>query len=329
MACWPARAISCSAQLIYRDEAEFLLSGRPPSSSRRHLPGVRRLRCLGRRRTIGSPTTHRALEFYLNALEPSARRRPWPEIELLVAECQQHLDRTRRRGLALREVRRGPPPTARWTSKPVIAWASAARRNATGKEARRTWQDLLARSMPKRRRRESPRRPFQLAADLGSSAPADRRGPGSGRGRIGIVSYDDFPLHKLAGQAHLTIAQSYLHRGRYDDAVAHPWPFPGRSALPRTARRSPTRRNLLGQSLPVAEEVPRGPGRPGATSSVKHPAHKAWTRCSRKSSTPNTSWVEKNQGQRLRAGRKLRAEFTVKYPLDGRDPGIPLPFRPR
>ena len=66
-----------------------------------------------------------------------------------------------------------------------------------------------------------------------------------------------FPTHKLASQAHLEIAQSYVERGRYDDAAAALRQF---LADPRYQDREeiPDRPQPAGPLPTIAEEVPRG-----------------------------------------------------------------------
>ena len=95
-----------------------------------------------------------------------------------------------------------------------------------------------------------------------------------------------FPKHKLASRAQLEIAESYVERGRHEDAVAALRQF---LADPRYRDREeiPAARNTAGPLLPIAEEVSRGDRRvarlPGETSG----RIKQWSECSARSSTPN------------------------------------------
>ena len=132
-----------AAEVICRAEAEYLLSAdrkqqiadiylefadtffKPPKDEQK-------------------PDYQKALEFYQKALEVGPKPEKRIEVELLVAQCQQKLGKHGRGGRALREVHQGARRPARWTSRPATGWASASLAEGNLKQARRAWQDLLA-----------------------------------------------------------------------------------------------------------------------------------------------------------------------------------------
>ena len=133
-----------------------------------------------------------------------------------------------------------------------------------------------------------------------------------------------FPKHKLASTAHLEIAQSYVERGRYDDAAAALAAVPARSAHTRSR-----------------EEIPDGPKHAGPLLQLqkkyaeaieawrdylaKHPSDKQWSNVQRE--IINTEYLmaaDKFEAKQYAAANRLFAEFLAKYPLDERVPGILL-----
>ena len=124
------------------------------------------------------------------------------------------------------------------------------------KVARRVWQDLLAEV----RRSPDPDRiadaQFQLARTWNIPKPQSDEELNLGVSALRAF-IERFPKHKLASQAHLEIAESYVERGRYADAAAALRQF---LADPQYQGREeiPVARNLLGRCLPIAEEVSRG-----------------------------------------------------------------------
>ena len=128
------------------------------------------------------------------------------------AEAEQ----ARRGGRALREVH---PRTIRQSPLDIEArYRLGECRLAEGnlKEARRVWQDLLAKYVDSQSERIAEAQ-FNLARTWQIPAADQRRGAEPGHGRAGGV-HRAVPRHKLASQAHLEIAASYMHprplRGR-------------------------------------------------------------------------------------------------------------------
>ncbi len=131
-----------SAELIYRAEAEFLLSTdrkqqiadiylefadtyfKPPKEDRK-------------------PDYAKALEFYKKALETGAKPERQIEIELLIGQCQQNLNQWAAAAALFEQFSKDHPTSpldieARWR----LGTCRLAEGNA--REARRVWQDLLA-----------------------------------------------------------------------------------------------------------------------------------------------------------------------------------------
>ena len=97
-------------------------------------------------------------------------------------------------------------------SRPATGSASAAWRKAIAREARRVWQDLLAKYVDS----QSPRvadAQFDLSRTWNIPNPGDDEQLNLGTAALRAF-LERFPKHANAGRAHLEIAQSYLNRGR-------------------------------------------------------------------------------------------------------------------
>ena len=78
-----------------------------------------------------------------------------------------------------------------------------------------------------------------------------------------------------------------MHRGRYDDAVTALKRFLADDRY-QDREEIPDARNLLGRSLPAAEEVHRGPGHVAASTWPSTRPTRRGATCSGRSSTPST-----------------------------------------
>ena len=146
---------------------------------------------------------------------------------------------------------------------------------------------------------------------------------------LGVAALESFlknyPDHKLAAQAHLRIAESYIARGRYEDAVKSLDSLSRRSEVCRsrgTGRRPQSAGPLVSAAAEwtAALEAWRD-------YLAKHPAHQAWSEVQRE--IVNTEFymaADKAQAKQYDEARKLWTEFLAKYPLDPRDPGILYAF---
>ncbi|MCR4414076.1 MAG: MG2 domain-containing protein, partial [Thermoguttaceae bacterium] len=130
-----------------------------------------------------------------------------------------------------------------------------------------------------------------------------------------------FPAHKLAGQAHLDIAGSYLHFGRYEDAAKSLQRFLADERY-RQREEVPQARYLLGRSFQLQKRFPEALA-VWQEYLVKHPAHQAWSAVQRE--IVDTEFLmakEKLDAKDYPAAVKLWSEFQTRYPLDARNPEI-------
>ena len=132
---------------------------------------------------------------------------------------------------------------------------------------------------------------------------------------------EKFPAHKLASRAHLDIAASYVHFGRYEDAVTALKRF---LADPRYKDREevPEGRQLLGRAYQLQKKFPEALAT-WQDYLAKHPTHKAWSQVQRE--IVNTEFLmarDKMEAKQYEAAVKLFNEFLAKYPLDARNPEI-------
>ena len=190
-------------------------------------------------------------------------------------------------------------------------------------EARRTWQDLLAAHADDKSERIA-EATFKIAETYGLPTP-----PNPESLNLGVAALENFlkkyPEHKLAGQAHLRIAQSYLNRGRHDDAVKALDRF---LADKRYADREEMAdaRNLLGRAYQLQKKFPEALAA-WREYLAKHPTHHDWSQVQQE--IVNTEYLlgaEKAALKQYDEARKLWTEFLAKYPLDGRNPGIMFLF---
>ncbi len=192
-------------------------------------------------------------------------------------------------------------------------------------EARRTWQDLLAAHADDKSER-IPEATFKIAETYGLPTP-----PNAESLNLGVAALENFlkkyPEHKLAGQANLRIAQSYLNLGRHDDAVKALDRFLGDK---RYADREEIAdaRNLLGQAYQLQKKFPEALAA-WREYLAKHPAHHDWSQVQQ--AIVNTEYLlgaEKAALKQYDEARKLWTEFLAKYPLDGRNPRHHVSVRP-
>ena len=141
----------------------------------------------------------------------------------------------------------------------------------------------------------------------------------------GVAALQDFlsrfPTHELAGRAHLRIAESQLHRGHEDQAVATLQQFL-QDPRWKDCKELPEARLARARSITGKRNTPR-PSPPGASISPATRPTRAGTPCSKRSSTPNILiGQDKFKAGDDDAAAKLLAEFMDRYPLDARNPGI-------
>ena len=203
------------AEAIYRAEAEYLLSAeRKQQFAAIYLELADA--CFHPAKEDQAPDFARALEFYGKALEAGPAPAQREEVELLVAQCHEKLGQLAEAAKLYAEF------SAAHAGRPLDVEA----RMRLGqcqlgqqrfKEARRTWQDLLAKYP------DAPSPSIAEAAFLLSRTwhiPAPTNDEELSLGLAALQNFlERFPKHKRAGEASLDIARSYLARGHFDDAV--------------------------------------------------------------------------------------------------------------
>ena len=346
-----------AAELIYRGEAEYLLSVdrkqeiaglylefadayfKPPKEEQK-------------------PDFAKALEFYKRALEVGPKPEKRAEVELLIAQCHQRLGKLDEAiGLYAAFIKERDAGPLAVEARYDLGDCQMAKGDLRG--ARRTWQDLLAKYPDSREERiaeasyrmsrtygippgeppvpqpQAANPPVQLPAQqapvqLPVPAPAapGPSGPQSSEAlTLGVAALESFiekfPTHRLASKAYLDIAVSYLHFGRFDDAAKT---LQRLLADPRYREREETAqaRYLLGNALRMQGKFTEAIA-VWQEYLVKHPTHKQWSTAQRE--IVDTEYLmakERFDAKQYDAAAKLWAEFQAKYPLDPRDPEILL-----
>lgn len=306
-----------SAERIYREEAQYLLSGqRKQEIAEIYLEFAR---AYFRPADEQQPPDYRkALEFFNQALgvgpEPGARA----EVELLVAECYQNLGNLREAAVRYAAFSREHADSpldieARFRlGQCQLGMGQPA-------EARRTWQDLLGiyANNPSERLAEAA---FNLAATYGLPTPETREDLS-----LGVAALEAFlrrfAAHRLASRAHLLVAQSQAHRGRYEEAVAtlHRFLADERYA---GSEEVPLARQLLGRSYQLQKRFAEALAVWQEFLKL-HPSHGAWAEVQRE--IIHTEYLRGAEAAAVgdtATARRLWGEFLAKYPLDERNPGI-------
>ena len=316
-----------AAELIVRAEAEYLLSAdRKQQIADIYLEFADRF--FKPPKDTEKPDYARALEFYRKALEVGPKPAKRIEVEMSAAQCVERLQNW--------------PAAAALYEKfiqdhPQHALAVEARfhlgecRLAQGdpKQARRAWQDLIAGQAANASEKGGGAAApwiadaqFQLARTWNIPKPENDE-----QLNLGVAALRAFvarfPTHKLAGRAHLEIAESFVARGRHEDAVAAISQF---LADPRYRDREeiPVARELLGRCFRLQKKYAEAI-RVWREYLVKHTAHKQWSAVQREIIDAEYAMAkDKLAAKQYEAANRLFAEFMTKYPLDERLPGILL-----
>ncbi len=311
-----------AAEMIYRTEVEYLLSAARKQEIADLYLEFADAYFKPKDEVQHKPDYQKALDFYLKALEVGPNNARRAEVELLAARCYQLLGKL-------------PDAAARYAQfikdhadLPSVIEArfrlgEVQLAQNQPEEARRTWQDLLA-AHADAKSDLIPQAAFNLSETFGLPNPGSDENL-----NLGVASLESFlknyPDHKLAPQAFLRIAESYIARGRYEDAVKSLTRF---LADKRYADREELAdaRNLLGRSYQLQRKF---------TAALdawheyltKHPSHHAWSDVQREIvDTEFLMAADKAQAKQYDAARKLWTEFLAKYPLDPRDPSILYAF---
>ncbi len=161
---------------------------------------------------------------------------------------------------------------------------------------------------------------FNLSQTYGLPSPASKEDLS-----LGVTSLDSFlkkyPDHKLAPQAHLRIAQSYLNFGRNADAVKALDRFLGDKRYAEKDEVADAR-NLLGRAYQIQKKFDEALAA-WRTYLQKHPSHSAWSEVQRQIiDTEYLIGAEHRAAKEHEKARMAWNEFMAKYPLDARNPSI-------
>ncbi len=347
-----------AAEMIFRSEAEFLLSvDRKQQIADIYLEFADAL--FKPAKSEQKPDYAKAFEFYKKALESGPKPQKRIEVELRMAECQQN-SQNYPAAIELYEkfLKKHSPfwwkyaleqfPKAKDAfdydldlpftntpdpSEPLAIEASfrlGECRLASGdaKGARRVWQDLLmeySRPAKPDDRPESDRiadAQFQLARTWNIPKPQSDEDLNLGVSALRAF-IERFPEHKLASQAHLEIAESYVERGRYADAAAALRQFVANPKY-QSRKQIPVARNLLGRCLQLQKKYPEAI-EAWRDYLAKYPSDPQWSSVQREIiDTEYLMAQEKLDAKQYAAANRLFAEFLAKYPLDERVPDILL-----
>ena len=308
-----------AAELIVRTEADYLLS----SDRRQQIADI----YLEFADTLFKPPKEdqkpdyaKALEFYQKALEAGPKPSKQIEVELLVAQCRQKLEQ-HAEAAALYEkfIKDHPKSTLDVEARFRLGECRMAEGNL--KYARRAWQDLLAKYVNSQSERIAEAQ-FQLAHTWKIPKPENDEELNLGVAALRAFC-ERFPKHKLASRAHLEIAESFMERGRQDDAVSALRQFLTDNRY-QDREEIPDARNLLGRCYQLQKKY-REALETWREYLTKHPAHKAWSDVQRDIiDTEYLMACEKLLAKQYDAANRLFAEFLAKYPLEPRSPTILL-----
>ncbi|HEX7449417.1 MAG TPA: tetratricopeptide repeat protein [Pirellulales bacterium] len=266
------------------------------------------------------PDYAKALEFYNQALEVGPKPQRRIEVELRVARCYQALKNLPEAAKRFAQFSKDHPDSPLDIEARYRLGEVQLAQNQR-EEARRTWQDLLAAYENDRSPRVAEAM-FNLSQTYG--LPGPETDEALDRGVTSLEAFiKRFADHKLTGQAFLRIAQSYLHRGRYEDVVRALTRF---LEDKRYADReeTPDARVLLGKAYLLQKKFDEALAA-WREYLAKHPAHSSWSEVQRQIVDAEfLLGAEARQAKRYDDARRLWQAFAVKYPLDPRNPRILL-----
>ena len=329
-----------AAEMIFRAEAEFLLSAdRKQQIADIYLEFADAL--FKPAKSEQKPDYAKAFEFYKKAIEVGPKPERYSEAELSMAECQQNLasypaaiDLFEKfiKSCKLPENNTqylfGQPAPLYVSLVPerllIEAWFRLGEcRLAAGenKLARRVWQDLLEKYRDAQSDRIADAQ-FQLARTWNIPKPQSDEELNLGVSALRAF-IERFPEHKLASQAHLEIAESYVERRRYADAAAALRQFLADPQY-QSRKQIPVARNLLGRSLQLQKKYTEAI-EAWRDYLARYPSDPQWSNVQRE--IIDTEYLmagEKLEAKQYDAVNRLFGEFLAKYPLDERVPSILL-----
>ncbi|NUQ64841.1 MAG: tetratricopeptide repeat protein [Pirellulales bacterium] len=130
-----------------------------------------------------------------------------------------------------------------------------------------------------------------------------------------------FPTHKLAGQSHLDIAKSYLHRGRHQDAAARLQALLADQRY-QLCEEIPQARNLLGRAFLLQKQFDQALA-VWRDYLAKHPSDAAWSEVQQQVvDTEYLRGIERYRAKDYPAARQEFEQFLAGHPLDARNPDV-------
>lgn len=339
-----------AAETIVRAEAEFLLSAdRKQQIADIYLEFADAL--FKPAKSDEKPDYAKAFEFYKKAVESGPKAAKRLEVELRMALCQQNLTnydaaielyekflKEHTPSPAPKDVALPPTPadvartvtvdgaTTATPSDAMLIEASfrlgeCRLAKGEGKLARRVWQDMLEKYRDSGADRLAEAR-FLLARTWSIPAPESDEDLNLGVSALRAF-IERYPKHKLASQAHLEIAESYIARGRYEDAVAALRQYL-RNPQYEDRKQTPTARSVLGRCLQLQKKYTEAIAA-WRDYLAKYPSDPHWSDVQRQ--IINTEYLmaaEKLEAKQYAEANRLFGEFLAKYPLDERVPDILL-----
>ena len=306
-----------AAELIFRGEAEFFLS-----PERRHeMAGVYLefadlyFHPLHEEQP---PNYTKALEFYRQALAVELEPQRQVEVELQVGTCLQKLGQDEPAAVKYAAISKNHPQSPLDIEARYRLGECRMKQNNL-KEARRVWQDLLA-TYAQAKSDRLPEAAFHLAETW--QIPAPTSDEELNLGTAALASFiERFPGHKLAARAHLEIAQSFVARNRYEDAVASLNRFL-KDPRYQFCKELPEAWNLLGSSYRAEKKFAEALDA-WREFLAKFPSHQSWSAVQKEIiTTEYLVGLEQYKAGQYSAAVATLSAFLGKYPLDGRDPGI-------
>lgn len=306
-----------AAELIYRREAEYLLSAdRKQEIANLYLEFAQTY--FKPPKEDQKPDYQKALGFFQNALAVGPKPEKKREVEMQVAECYFNLGNFAEAARLYAQFVKDYPDAAELVEAKFRLGESQLKQGQLA-EARRTWQDLLAAHADNK----SPRiaeATFNLSLTYQMPSPQSDEDLG-----LGVAALDafvkKFPDHKLASTAHLRIAQGYVNRGRHEDAAKRLAVY---LADARYADReeTPEARSLLGQALLLQKKFTEAIAA-WRDYLAKHPTHGAWSSVQQAIVDAQFAMAaDRREAKAYDDARKLWTEFLANYPLDPRGPTI-------
>ena len=268
------------------------------------------------------PDYEHALEFYQKALEVGPQFDKRIEVELRVAECFKRLGKTDEAiGLYNRFCQDHPKSPLDVEARYQLGESYLAKKD--DKEARRAWQDLLL-AHPNSQSERIAEAQFNLAKTWGVPKPATTEDLS-----LGVASrevfLERFPAHKLAGEAYVSIAQSYSFHHRNDDAARVLTRFL-KAERYQSYKEIPEARWLLGKAYQVELKYTDALAA-WREFLAKHTSDPRWSMVQQE--VVNTEYLtgqEKYDAKQYGEAVRIWSDFLVRYPLDERGADILLKF---